>query len=1605
MNTICSKPWRSFVTVHAVILVLSLVIPANILALTNDISQSPLILTKSVKPQVLLNMSNDHQLFFTAYNDYDDIDGDGKADGTYIHSVDYYGYFDPDKCYDYDTTDNRFEPVEAVDGSKYCPNSGAEWSGNFLNWAAMARIDVVRKILYGGKRSTDTSSETVLERTYLANDAHAWVKYYGGSDINKLTPFTPPTTAETATSATSRSIGTGSRSFTFSGTFDVEQYDQVTVVDAGNSANTMIGHVTSISASDVTIDVHTTTGSGTIANWELTSQSRIGITICNATKATSSFSHQSTDPPLIRVASGNYGLWTANERYQCRWNEETSKNNGNKLGITGMHASQRSPVKADVGLGQDDYNIRVEVCVSDALKEDNCTPYTDTTVSPSVTTLKPTGLLQQYGDDESLLFGLMTGSYDKNKSGGVLRKNIGAFTDEVNVNTDGTFKSPPSGGNIVDTLDRLNLFGYKISDGTYRDGTSDGDNCNWGTASFTEGNCSNWGNPQSELLFEGIRYFAGKSATSAMVPGGSGKDNTLGLPTATWVDPLVEDTTTPSNNNYCAPISIIQFNTSTSSFDNDQVDTSTWDASLPTAKALTDVVGASEGIHNNDWFVGENGSDNNQLCTGKTVDSLGNVRGTCPELPRLSGTYYSAGLAYEAYKNRIRTDLTEPVDTSGTPDPDAQRIKLYGVELSPAIPKVDIPVGSQTVTIQPACRNTSTSPAANCAIVNFTIVTPPFVNGSGETVGQMFVQWEDTEHGGDYDQDMAGTISFVVNSAGTQITVTSDVISKSTPFHMGFGYILSGTNQDGFHVHSGINSFDYTDTVAPISGASGCSSCVDTDSATSAVYSIGTSSAAQNLRSPLYYASKYGGYNREMESVFPATQASWDSDADGLPDNYFYARNPQQLEDSLSDVFAALYTEKTSTTTIAVNSYTFQPGTVPLIFQALFESETWSGRLIAYQIDPVYGTVSSTTEWDAQAQLDSRTYTDRDIFIYDPTSSVANGLDAIPLTTWSDLSAGLQTQIGSLNKMNYLRGDQTNELTDTNTTGTLRERDHLLGDIINSDPQYVGNQSTRGIDFGYNVLPGTEGTSYATYKTDSGSATASRPPMIYVGANDGMLHAFYAGMSSDTPPGGKEAFAYIPRGVLDNLDELPRIDYDHRYYVDGPPRYGDAYFARTYNSTLGVVSTSGSPSWHTVLVGGLGGGGTGVYALDITDPENFSAEDVMWDIVATSGGDFDDLGHVTGQPYVVRMANGEFAAVFSNGFDNATGKAVLYIVDIADGSLIKKLDTGVGSVGDPNGLAPCLPVDVNFDRIVDYIYAGDIKGNMWKFDVTNTNEANWDFAFYDGTDPAPLFKAIGFDNDTDTTFDQTQAITTRPDVGNGPSGLGGYMVYFGTGRLIFVDDNDIPTDQVQTTYGIWDNGNRITATDRSDLVKQEILIEKLEIYNNPLTSTDYPVYSRQISNNTVDYSAKRGWYLDLRSPDDSKLPADGDSDEDVFGERIISPMILFSDRLIYTSIIPSEDPCLFGGDGWIFEVGPMTGGQTTFDVFDLNKDSGFDSGDRMNGSIIVNSIKKGFGVNPGISGAGEKEYKYLPDKSGNIETITESRGGIQTGRASWRQLK
>lgn len=664
---------------------------------------------------------------------------------------------------------------------------------------------------------------------------------------------------------------------------------------------------------------------------------------------------------------------------------------------------------------------------------------------------------------------------------------------------------------------------------------------------------------------------------------------------------------------------------------------------------------------------------------------------------------------------------------------------------------------------------------------------------------------------------------------------------------------------------------------------------------------------------------------------------------------------PSELGIRFRAILQAIAERTSSASSVATNSTRLTSDT--FIYQARFSSADWTGQFLAFPILP-QGQIGNLA-WDAAALIAAPAA--RNILTYDPTAPLGSrGRSFLWANLTADQQTALNTRPDAVNdglgeaRVNYLRGDRSNE----GAAGLkFRARTTLLGDIVNSDPLFVGKQ-----DYGFDVLPGAEGSSYLAYRKSA--AYEARPTMVYVGANDGKLHGF-DGVT------GTERFAYVPNAVISQLSRLTATEYnsDHRFILDGSPRALDAYV---------------NGGWKTILLGSLGAGGAGLFALDITNPASFSNSSVMWEF--TSGED-SDLGATIPQPTIVRLNNGKWAAIVANGYNSAGGRAMLLVIDLESGTVIRKIDT---LVGDHNGLSSPAPVDVDGDRITDFVYAGDLKGNLWKFDLTSSNPADWQVAFGDPASPEPLYTACSADI---CTAGNRQPIQARPEVGANPEG--GFMVYFGTGRYFATGDNSLGGGS-NTFYAIRDFGDKgvvgalpVTAG-RASLLQQSVISEQVVTFDGVVqpvrVTTDFP----------IDASFN-GWYLDL--------PATG--------ERQVSTPLLRAGRVIFTTLIPNTDPCSFGGTSWLMELDALSGSRLSFSPFDLNRDFEFNSEDFVIITVAGEDVAvpvsgrqslEGIIKTPGIITDGDIEFKFASGSSGGIDTTIES-AGDQRGRQSWRQIQ
>ena len=709
------------------------------------------------------------------------------------------------------------------------------------------------------------------------------------------------------------------------------------------------------------------------------------------------------------------------------------------------------------------------------------------------------------------------------------------------------------------------------------------------------------------------------------------------------------------------------------------------------------------------------------------------------------------------------------------------------------------------------------------------------------------------------------------------------------------------------------------------------------------IFKPGTTTTAQYIKhDPLWYAAKWGGFSDIVQSGNKAgipDDGEWNTEKSNVPDNYFLVTNAGKLKEQLAKAFQSILSKRGSASVIAVEAG--QGYGAGYLYQAKYNSENWTGQVLAIKPTTMAtGTLVTTTLWDAGEELDKIAPNERTIITRHPTNGfIGFEWDKLDLLQQQALSpkttvAGVDVYDFDVGKkrLDFLRGDTSNE---GDGVGQFRKRNatatdsSVLGDIVNSSPLYVSYPPFRYRD-------DLETSAYSAFR----KANADRAGMVYVGANDGMLHGFSAA-------DGKEKIAYVPSTAYKGLAQLTLPSYNtttsdtgnagstgstqHRYFVDSTPTMGDAFWGG---------------SWHTVLIGRLGAGGQGTFALDITKPaDGFSTSNVLWERT-DADTDYADLGYTYGKAVIAKMNNGQWAAIFGNGYNNlepdghvGNGQGVLYVVNVETGEVIQKINTGVTS----NGLSTPWLYDVDGNDIADWIYIGDVEGRVWKFDVSDSSPTNWEAKL--------LFTA------TD------QPITTSLWTLEHPKG--GVMVLFGTGR--FLGNSDKFNTDPQAYYGIWDResidlGDDLKLGTSDDVVKAAFapvtgnLMEQ-KFSTLPVAGSDGKSYRMSSANEICWYdeggqkckfvcqlpscntesgavakdeeyelTAKYlGWYI--------KLPYVPAANSQEGSERVYSDSELSNGRIIFTSNAPTTttttpEPCeSVVGDGkhWLNILDALTG--------------------------------------------------------------------------------
>lgn len=600
------------------------------------------------------------------------------------------------------------------------------------------------------------------------------------------------------------------------------------------------------------------------------------------------------------------------------------------------------------------------------------------------------------------------------------------------------------------------------------------------------------------------------------------------------------------------------------------------------------------------------------------------------------------------------------------------------------------------------------------------------------------------------------------------------------------------------------------------------------------------------------------------------------------------ASNPSQFTAGLQAALDEISTRTSSYSNIASNSVSLETGT--RVYSASYTTGTWTGQLTARAVS---ASGVGAVQWNSSIPA----WGSRNIF----TRGALGGENFPSATQVTALTRGggpANFEVSGANNANYIKGDPSLEERSGSSTGArLRNRTTILGDIVSSSPAYVEDTNT-----------------------------------LYVGANDGMMHAFDAS-------NGAELFAYVPNILnFSNLAMLSRGDYSHRFFVDGP---------------IVVSSKNLTPDRH-VLVGTLGRGGKGLYSLDVTSPNSAgltAAAVAKWERSDTPEG---HMGLVLGKP-ILAKAGSSTVVVIGNGVNSTSERAVLIVLDAETGDVIREIDTGVGSTGTPNGLSAPTGAYEADGKTLKYVFAGDMLGNVWKFDLSDASSAAWT--------ATRLFTATDTDGNA-------QPITAKLAIATHPLTRKRW-VFFGTGRYLAEQDAEPTSIAVQSMYGIMDESEAIG---RDELTQRTVAV-------TGATVSGFPVRAFEAKSSLPADS--KGWYINL--------PA--------VGERIVQDAQVSSGFLVTASMVPTGTACDADGTGYINALSAFTGTSAGNAFFDLNGQNGTSDDTVGSNNIPVGSVNTGAGM-PTLPNL----LRGLTVVGGTSVLGSSGGSGISRGLATWNRV-
>lgn len=629
---------------------------------------------------------------------------------------------------------------------------------------------------------------------------------------------------------------------------------------------------------------------------------------------------------------------------------------------------------------------------------------------------------------------------------------------------------------------------------------------------------------------------------------------------------------------------------------------------------------------------------------------------------------------------------------------------------------------------------------------------------------------------------------------------------------------------------------------------------------------------------------------------------------------FFAATSPDEFTHALTSILSNVQRVLASGSNVSTSSTSLQTDT--RIFHASYYSGIWSGEMAAYDISSAG--ISTEPNWLASHGIPA--HGSRKAFTYNSSNNQGTTFPTSAQAT--AMRNGLlsmnpaESDITATQLTNYIKGDRSRERANL---GALRNRDSAMGDVVNSSPVYSADTDT-----------------------------------LFIGSNDGFLHAVNA-------TNGAERFVYAPAGLnYSDLGTLASPDYVHKFFVDGQI----------------AVSTRKQTPGKNLLVGALGRGGKGVFSLDVTNPASFGAGNVAWDKTVNVDN---DMGYVLGETIIARGNNDRPLAIVPNGVGSASNCSALFIYDLENGNLLRKFNTGACAPSGGtllNGMSSPRGWDSDGDGTVDEIYAGDLYGNLWKFDVSSSNPSSWSIAF----NGQPLFRAVDKSG-------KRQAISGGLSLGYEQYG-GRRWVIFGTGR--YLTTGDVLDDSVQTVYGIIDGTSTVS---RNNLVERDIAVVSSGQTKARAFETWQPLPA-----------GKRGWALDLGDPYE--------------GERVIERGYLAGRIFTFPSVIPtSTNACEASGRGFINAIDAFTGTSTSSEgnnhaYFDVGNDGnpdndwiGEDGGPTTEGgnnALPIGSVETDIGMvtKPVLVG----DQLVYGGSSGGRESRRVNIPPTPAKRLSWREV-